>query len=174
VATDIISTLNALQLLSGFASLLLEVTSPEIKYVGRGWLVNLREMLHCYGITVWIEGAWRFPLQRQGDCALMERFASNPNITPVMLIYANEFRIWMRIISLAQLSSMEGIDRIRNNSEWRAQSEGINWPNVREPTNKHRAAFRKCLRLEFCSNAPQSCMTVDYQLDYPLGKWYPV
>jgi hypothetical protein len=178
VATDIICTLNALQLLSGFVSPLLEVTSPEIRYVGRGWLVNLREMLHCYGITVWIEGAWRFPLQRQGDCALMERFASNPNITPVMLVYANEFRIWMRIISLAQLASVDGtnicIDRIRNNSEWRAKSDGLNWPNVREPTNKHRAAFRKCLQLEFCSNAPQSCMTVDYQLDYPLGKWYPV
>jgi hypothetical protein len=156
----------------------LESTSPEIKYVGRGWLVNLREMLHCYGMTVWIEKAWRFPLQRQGDCALMERFASNPHITLLMLIYANEFRIWLRVVSLAQLASIDGkcipIDKIRNESEWRAQSEGINWPNVREPTNKHRAAFRKCLRLEFCSNAPQSCMTVDYQLDYPLGKWYPV
>jgi hypothetical protein len=135
-------------------------------------------MLRLYNMTVWIEEAWRYPLQRQGDCSIMERFASNPNITPMMLVYANEFRIWMRVISLAHLASVDGkcipIDRIRNNSEWRAQSEDITWPNVREPTNKHRAAFRKCLRLEFCSNAPQSCMTVDYALDYYLGKWYPV
>jgi hypothetical protein len=84
----------------------------------------------------------------------------------------------MRVISLAQLASVDGtriqIERIRNNSEWQAQSDGITWPNVRDPTNKHRAAFRKCLQMEFCSNAPQSCMAVDYQLDYSLGKWYPV
>jgi hypothetical protein len=178
VATDIIATLNSLQLLSGFASPVLEATSQDMKYVGRGWLINLREMLHCYGMKVWVEDAWRFPLQRQGDCSLMERFASNPDITLTMLVYANEYRIWMRVISIAQLASVDGtyipIDRIRNNSEWRAQSEGLTWPNVRDPTNKHRAAFRKCLRMEFCSNAPQSCMTVDYQLDYSLGKWYPV
>jgi hypothetical protein len=139
VASDIIATLNALQLLSGFTTPVLELTSPEIKYVGCGWLLNLREMLRLYKMTVWIEGAWRYPLQRQGDCSLIERFASNPNITPMMLIYANEFRIWMRVISLAHLASTDGksipIDRIRNNSEWRAQSEDIIWPNVREPTN---------------------------------------
>jgi hypothetical protein len=39
---------------------------------------------------------------------MMERFASNPNITPVMLIFANEFRIWMRVISMAQLASIDG------------------------------------------------------------------
>jgi hypothetical protein len=93
VATDIIATLNALQLLSGFASPVLEATSQDMKYVGRGWLINLREMLHCYGMKVWVEDAWRFPLQRQGDCSLMERFASNPNITLMMLVYANEYRI---------------------------------------------------------------------------------
>jgi hypothetical protein len=82
VASDIIATMNALQLLSDFASPVLEATSPEMKYVGRGWLINLREMLHCYGMKVWVEKSWWFPLQRQGDCSLMERFASNPNISP--------------------------------------------------------------------------------------------
>jgi hypothetical protein len=91
VASDIIATLNALQLLSGFVSPVLELTSLPLAYVGNGWLLNLREMLQCYQMTVWIEGLWRYSLQRQGDCSIMERFASNPNITPTMLVYANEF-----------------------------------------------------------------------------------
>ena len=42
-----------------------------------------------------------------------------------------------------------------------------------EPTDRHRASFRKCLRLTFCPHAsPHSCS--DYQLLQPLGKWFPV
>jgi hypothetical protein len=48
------------------------------------------------------------------------------------------------------------------------------WPNVRDPTNKHRAAFRKCLRLTYCPNAPATSRSCDYQLHFKMGTWYVV
>jgi hypothetical protein len=51
-----VATLNALQLASGFGSPILEKTSPPIKYVGTGWILNLREMLDLYNAIVWVDG----------------------------------------------------------------------------------------------------------------------
>jgi hypothetical protein len=67
VAKDIVATLNALQLASGFGSPILEKTSPPIKYVGTGWVLNLRKMLDLYDAIVWVEDAWRPAKQRQYD-----------------------------------------------------------------------------------------------------------
>jgi hypothetical protein len=70
VVQDILATLNAAQLASGFGSSILETTSPKIKYLGKGWILNLREMLDLFQIQVWIENAWRPQQQRQYDRAL--------------------------------------------------------------------------------------------------------
>ncbi|KAL7502638.1 hypothetical protein ACHAXN_000569 [Cyclotella atomus] len=67
VAKDIIATLNAAQLASGFGQPILEVTSPKIRYLGKGWILNLRDMLDLFGIKVWTEDAWRPQRQRQYD-----------------------------------------------------------------------------------------------------------
>ena len=58
VAQDILATLNAAQLASGFGTPILETTSPKIKYLGKGWILNLREMLDLFQIQVWVEHAW--------------------------------------------------------------------------------------------------------------------
>jgi hypothetical protein len=85
----------------------------------------------------------------------------------------------MGIIFISELANIEGdsipISRIYNGSEWRATPvEEMHWPNVRDPTDKHRAAFRKCLRLTYCPNAPATTRSQDYQLRFKLGKWYAV
>jgi hypothetical protein len=152
VANDIIATLNAYQLVSGWESPLLEDTSVTLKYLPQGWLPHVREMLRAFGSLLWVENAWRPHKQRQGDTALMEDFCKHPDITDTMLLLANEYRMWMGIIFISELANIEGdsipISRIYNGSEWRATPvDGMHWPNVRDPTDKHRAAFRKCLRL---------------------------
>jgi hypothetical protein len=52
VANDIIATLNSAQLMSGWESPLLEETSPLLKYLPRGWILHLREMLQTYGASL--------------------------------------------------------------------------------------------------------------------------
>jgi hypothetical protein len=82
VSKDILATLNALQLASGFGSTILEKTSPPIKYVGTGWILNLREMLDLYNAIVWVEDAWRPARQRQYDQAILETFREEEEIKP--------------------------------------------------------------------------------------------
>jgi hypothetical protein len=179
VATDIRTALNAFQLASGFLSPVLEHTATPIKYVGKGWIPNLREMLNAINAGLWIEQIWRPQKQRQHDVGIMEEFAKDSTLTPLTKELANELRMWMRVTSIAELAAPDGkripIERIRNGSEWRAvPEEGIWWPNTAEPTDRHRAAFRKCLRSVFCSTANPYNRTNDYELDQPLGHWYPV
>lgn len=45
VSHDVIAAINALQLLSGFDTPVMENTSIPLKYVSLGWLPNLRDML---------------------------------------------------------------------------------------------------------------------------------
>jgi hypothetical protein len=122
VANDIIATLNAAQLVSGWESPLLEATSPHLKYLPRGWILHLREMLQTYGAILWVEKAWRPRKQRQGDTAIMEGFSNHPDITDNMLLLANEYRMWMRVIFISELANVDGdsipISRIFNDSEW--------------------------------------------------------
>jgi hypothetical protein len=179
VANDIIATLNALQLASGFEHNLLEVTSPKIKYLCPGWLLNLREMLDLYQASLWIEKAWRPQKQRQYDESIMEVFANDSEVTPKMLLMANEFRIWLGVFSISDLANIAGtaieIERIRNDSDWRAiPANGFRWPNTIQPSNKHREVFRKCLRLTFCPHADKYSRSKDYPLLQKLGTWYPV
>jgi hypothetical protein len=96
-----------------------------------------------------------------------------------MLILANEFRIWLGVFWISELANIQGnaieIGRINNDSEWRAnEANGYRWPNTITPTNRHRAAFRKCLRLTFCPGADKYTHTKDYPLLQQLGTWYPV
>lgn len=116
--------------------------------------------------------------QRQYDRSLMETFAQDPLITPLMLELANELRFWLRIIFISELATIDGrwidAERIRDDSEWRAiPVKGMRWPNTCAPTPRHWKAFRKCLRLTFCSSMSPSGTVQNYKLDQPLGKWYP-
>ena len=81
-----IAAINALQVASGLGIQVLEVTSTPLKHVGEGWLINLRDMLRDINAGIWVEKAWRPQQQRQHDMAIMDAFASDPDITPLMMI----------------------------------------------------------------------------------------
>ena len=152
VAKDIITTLNACQLASGLESPLLEFPDIPIKFLPPGWIPHLRDMLSYFHIRIWVELAWTPKKQRQCDSAIMQTFATCPDLSLKELILANEFRMWLGIIMISELADPQGesipFERIRNESEWKATPEDdFRWPNTRTPTDKHRAAFRKGLRL---------------------------
>lgn len=136
-------------------------------------------MLRQINGGVWIEQAWRPSRQRQYDSPIMESFAQHPSITPLMLVLANKLRMWWGVIFISELADIGGRyipkERIRNDSEWRATpKEGMTWPNTITPTDRHRTVFRKCFRLTFCTGMSPYGAVQDYDLDTPLGKWYPV
>ena len=117
------------------------------------------------------------PKQHQHDHAIMDAFASDPEITPLTLILANKYRMRMKVTYVSALGNVDGttipFEKISDKSEWRAvPTNGLKWPNTVHPTERHQAAFRKCLQMTLCpSVSPQS--RSDYELQTKLGKWYP-
>jgi hypothetical protein len=128
VSEDVITTLNALQLASGFEHSLLEMTSPRIKYLGPGWLLNLREMLDLFQAGIWVEKAWRPKKQRQYDEAIMEVFANDSKITPLMLLLANEFRIWLRVFFISDLANTLKVQQSKSSGSAMTVTGGLHRP----------------------------------------------
>jgi hypothetical protein len=65
-------------------------------------------MLDLYQASLWIEKAWRPQKQRQYEESIMEVFANDSEITPKMLLMANEFRIWLGVFSISDLANIAG------------------------------------------------------------------
>jgi hypothetical protein len=144
VSKDVIAATNALlQLASGLGTQVLENTAMSIKYVGEGWLINLRDMLRNINAAgVWIEKAWRPQKQRQHDQAIMDAFNADSDITPLTMILANEFRMWMRVTYVSELANLEGtaipFERISNGSVWRAiPTNDLKLPNTVHPASAY-------------------------------------
>jgi hypothetical protein len=74
IAGDILTTLENIQLATGFTSPILEATSLPIDYIDQGWILDLRSRLDEIGASLWVEDAWQPPLQRENDVSLMEKF----------------------------------------------------------------------------------------------------
>ena len=172
-ADDLLHTLDALQIASGFVSPILSNTTKVITYLGRGLLLHIRHRLGALDGSIWVERAWQPALQRLHDSSMMEEFLSLP-ITPRLLLLANECRIWLRVITIAELANIDGrtIDIARLCGQWRAKSS-LNWPNQPPPSGDHWAAFRKCIRMRYCSTASAWQRNGKYLLDHPLGMWIP-
>eukprot|EP00956_Cyclotella_meneghiniana_P028516 scaffold66584_cov56-Cyclotella_meneghiniana.AAC.3 len=74
IGGDILTTLDNIQLASGFTSPILEKVAPTLDYIDNGWIIDLRDRLNTIGATMWIEDSWQPKLQREKDFSLMERF----------------------------------------------------------------------------------------------------
>ena len=108
VANDILVTLDALQLCTGFIYPIMEYTSTRADFIGNSLLLDIRRRLSEIEGSMWIEKAWTPKLQRQGDAALMEEFCRIPGITAAKLNKANNVRLWLRVVTIADLTNPQG------------------------------------------------------------------
>ncbi len=147
VANDLLVTLDNFQLVSGLISPLLEYPSPPVDYVELGLLQSIRGRLREMGASLWIEKAWTPALQRIGDESLMARFSLIPGITTAHLRQANIVRLYLRVITIADLSDPTGsyIPSGMLSGDWQAGSDLL-WPTQPKPPRSYFAIFRRCLR----------------------------
>ena len=89
-AQDLIAVLDAFQVASGFVTPVLMSPDIVIDYVGKGWILHIRERLSALNGRLAIEKAWRPYLQCLHDDALMEVISSHPAITKSMRCQFNE------------------------------------------------------------------------------------
>ena len=176
VANDFLVTLDSVQMCSGFVTPILEDTKVSIEYLSPSYIIELRKRLAEINAYIWIEKCWTPKLQREGDAALMERFAQCPLISRAMLRKANAVRIYLRVITIADLADVRGsfIPAGILTGKWQAGSD-LKWPYQPLPPATFWSAFRRCLRLTFSTKTPPyHHPTHSLDLDCRLGKWSEV
>ena len=145
-ANDIITVLDAFQLISGFTVNVLMSPTQIIDYGEVGWIAHIRDRLRALRGQISVEKAWNPELQRLGDTSIME------NIVNLM-------------------GTNCGITK--KEREWRATaSPNRQWPNLPKPTKDHAAAFRKCIRKTICTTSSPYKRNGPYELDNHLGRWH--
>jgi ribonuclease HI len=125
---------------------------------------------------LWIEDIWVPQLQREGDEALMQRFLRCPQISRAMLRQANAVRLYLRVVTIADLADAGGtfIPAGMLTGKWQAGSD-LKWPYQPLPPAKFWSAFQRCLRLTFSTRTPPyHHPTHSLELDRTLGKWFDV
>ena len=173
VANNFLVVLDHLQLVSGLTTPVFETTGVSLSYIKRGLLTAMHERMRGMDATMWIEDSWVPSLQRGGDESIMDRFTSIVGITPRELDKVNQIRLYLRVITIADLVHPSGgyIPDDTLTGEWRAGSDLL-WPKQPRPRKEWWALFRKCLRLTFCTRtSPHQRATYSMELDKPLGKW---
>ena len=126
-----------------------------------------------------IKDQWAPTIQRERDESIMERFceltkskrvgatARGPRI-------ANEVRIWLRAITIADLANVGGtcIPYDRLDESWRNCST-LHWPDQPHPSKKMFGVFWWFLRKPFCPKPQRQHRTINMPLNEHLGKWIP-
>ena len=105
----------------------------------------------------------------------MEKISKLRGVKPREVQHANQCRKYMRVITIAELSSLCGrhIEPTRFDGRWRAKS-WLRWPRQPPPTGSMWDTFRRLVKRAFCSRNMNRPKTHNIPLDKPLGSWYNV
>ena len=140
------------QLRTGLMKPIFNSMGTKIECMGNYFMISLRNRMEEIGATFWLEKAWVPKLQLKRDESLMERFVATRGINVPMLQRANQVRLWLRVITIADLAHVSG-KYIADNmmtGEWRAGSNLL-WPNVAKPNQRVWKTFCKCVKMAFCT-----------------------
>jgi hypothetical protein len=116
-AQDIKIVLSHAQLDSGLTDPILEDTKTWKPYIEEGLISHIRERLDYLGGSISVEDIWCPNLQRHGDISIMKALSRLPGVKKAQLKKANLCRKWMRVITLAELASIDG-KYIPSNRRW--------------------------------------------------------
>lgn len=176
VANDIVVTLDSLQLASGLSRPLMEYPTAEVNYLGDSYFLHIRSQLAEINASLWIEDVWRPTPHREHDAFLMDQFIRIPGITRADLKQANAVRMYLRVLTIADMADPSGefIPDGMLTGKWQAGTD-LYWPHQTRPPPDFWATFRRCLRLTFCTGtSPHQPIDNGMDLDTHLGNWLPV
>ena len=176
IANDTLVTLDNVQLLDGFTTPVMQNITNKVDYIGTSYLVEMKNRLSDIEGTIWIENAWVPSLQRQRDESIIEQFTTILRITKGQLKQANTVRLYLRVITISDLTDPEGstIPDGMLTGDWQAGSDLL-WPDIPCPPKQYWATFRKCIRATFSTLAPKYQPShFSIRLDRTLGPWHAV
>jgi hypothetical protein len=107
-AKDIRIVITQAQLDSGLVEPILEETKTPTPYLEVGLIRQLRERLDYLDGKLAVENLWCPQLQRERDISIMQALSRLPGVTPGKFKKANLYWKWLRIITLAEIASIDG------------------------------------------------------------------
>jgi len=176
VANDFLVTLDMIQLISGLTTPIFEYAEKKLEYLDKGFIVALHDRMSEIDASIWIEEAWVPKLQREGDESIMEAFLERSSINWQTLRKLNAVRIYLRVITIADLAVGDGVDigHTTLQGDWRAGSD-LKWPRQPKPPEAWFQLFRKHIRETFCTRLDaRHNKNASMALDIPLKRWYEV
>eukprot|EP00956_Cyclotella_meneghiniana_P019828 scaffold34484_cov39-Cyclotella_meneghiniana.AAC.4 len=175
IATDFRILPAQAQLDSGLVHPILHKTDTDISYIEPGMIVHLHDRLDALDGSIVIENQLCPKLQRVHDESIMEKISKLPGVKPREVQHANQCRKYMRVITIAELSTLCGryIEPTRFNGRWRAKSR-LRWPRQPPPTGPMWDTFQRLVKRAFCSRNMNRSKTQNIPLDKPLGSWYNI
>jgi fructose-specific phosphotransferase system component IIB len=171
IAQDLRILLSHAQLNSGLVEPIMESWTP-VPYLEDGIISHLRSRLKALQGKIAIDGIWTPNLQRLHDRSIMEVLCMLPKVSRRQLQVANFCRKWMRVITIAELASIDGkyLPPDRFNGRWRAKSK-LKWPRQPPPTAAMWTTFRQLMKRAFCTKSKHYSTKIAVPLDTPLGPW---
>jgi hypothetical protein len=153
IAQDLRILLSHAQLDSGLVEPIMESWTP-VPYLEDGIITHLRSRLKALQGKIAIDGIWTPNLQRVHDRSIMEALCMLPKVPRRQLQVANFCRKWMRVITIAELASIDGkyLPPDRFNGRWRAKSK-LKWPRQPPPTAAMWTTFRQLIKRAFCTKS---------------------
>ena len=136
IGDDFKILLSAAQLTLGLTTPILDDVDIELPYLDEGVISHLQSTLKKLHGSIHIKDVWTPQLQREGDKSIMEAFVQHePKIKTGDLKAANTCRLFLRVVTIAELANIDGttIDNERLEGKWRAQSSLI-WSRQCAPT----------------------------------------
>ena len=175
VGKDMLVVLSAWQLASGLCNPILEETNTDITYIGDGWFPHVRKRLNIIDSKLWIEKQWTPLLQRDDDIEIMRLFINSDRTTLQFLIRMNYVRLYLRVITIADLCNELGtiIPANRFSGKWQATST-LNWPQIPPPPASALSQFRNFLQRQLGSSTDGKQRRNSIKLSHPLGTWHHV
>eukprot|EP00956_Cyclotella_meneghiniana_P010995 scaffold15408_cov41-Cyclotella_meneghiniana.AAC.13 len=151
----------------------MSVCTPRLPYMEPGQIMHLRDRLRELEGSIVIEDIWYPTLQREGDASIMEKLAQLPGVSKRELEHANQCRKYIRVITIAEMTSLCGryIPPNRLNGRWRARSS-LKWARQPPPTGPMWDKFRQLIKRAFCFKKRHTRIDQQVPIDNPLGKWY--
>ena len=126
VSNDFKVTLARVQLWSGFVNPILYKTKLPIAYIKESYMLDLRKRMEKIGNTnLCIIEAWTPKLQQVNDALIIERIVRLKGVTKVQLRQVNVVRLWMRVVTILDMTNKAGTDIIGNMmcGEWRTGTD---------------------------------------------------
>ena len=148
----ILLNLKYSQIESGIAEPLLEHPHIHVPYLTSSWLMSVRQFLYLHNMTITVTDQLHIETRGTSDKCIMNPDAlqgyTGPQTKDLNLV-----RIFLQVITLSDMSTVDGIDACPFNSQGNRRPgkrmRTTTWPRQEEPTQQQKSLWKKYIESNY-------------------------